>query len=501
MRQLLFILAVIAVLEPWAPAFALFTGNSDFFFTGDPVMIPVCWKNANDSDVNNIAARRELQEAIESQWQRFARVNFTHFGPCETAPNVRRIEVRFDSSKGGGQCGWTEDTQATKDCWIGAACVSGGNATCIRGVIIHEIGHALGYYHEEERLDYDHTVFWSGAMPEPDCASQNWCAPDNPNAETCPNQIRYGGYDPNSIMAYCQPDQELSPNDIFAHQHVYGFRMPGMIMSPRGSCLSVNFAIDNFTFVWDCDEAAGQEWRRLLDGHIQSMQYASKVLGYSGAGANGKRVEAVNWWSDKAKEWDLVRTEVRGFAGKCLTLLDGDTSNGNAVVMAECDNSLSQRWRISRKGEIMYAGYSGPGLINIFSLKCVTVAGGGTADGTTLEIRTCDGSASQQFSFTNNNIKQGGKCVDVPAWLDADYWPYGEVGIDTNRNLPRDGAQLQLWDCLSEQFNQKFWFSGFLRTRYEGRCLDLENGNSNNGTRIQVWDCLYNDNQRWEIFF
>jgi hypothetical protein len=292
-------------------------------------------------------------------------------------------------------------------------------------------------------------------------------------------------------MAYCQPGLKPSPNDIFAHQHVYGFRMPNMIMSPRGSCLSVNFSIDNITFAWDCDEAAGQKWRRSLNGRIRSQQNTAKCLGFSDTGANGTLVEAVDCQAANARTWHIKQAEVRGLAGRCLTLHNGATTNGNAVVMAECNNSRSQQWSISRKGEIKYGPLRGT--------KCVNVVGGGTANGTKLEIRDCDNRFSQRFVFTGNKIRFAGKCVDVPAWFDADYWPNGAVGTNTNRNLPLDGAQLQMWDCLSEQFNQKFWFSGSLRAN--GRCLDLDNGSPNNGARIQTWDCLNNANQSWEFFF
>jgi Ricin-type beta-trefoil lectin domain len=555
MRQVLLTLIVIAAMTPWAPAFALFTGNSDAFHTGAPVLIPICWTNADDEDANNVAARRELQDAVESEWQRFARVNFTHFEPCLTVPSVRRIEVTFRPTQGGGQCPWTPDPKATDECWIGISCVSDGNASCIRLTVLHEIGHALGYYHEEERLDYNHAAFWGTTMPHLLCASQDWCSPDNPNPETCPNQLMLGGYDPGSVMSYCQPGAKLSPNDIFAHQHVYGFRTPNTIMSTRGSCLSVNFGIDNFAFAWDCDEAAGQKWRRSLDGRIRSQENTSLCLGFKGRGANGARVEAVNCHARNTR-WDLERLELRGLAGKCLTLHNGQTTNGNALVMAECNDSPWQRWSISRIGEIksgrFWDFFDGAVVddshdarfepheyderlrwdleqhhtvrptaalhqlraerldLDLDELlldhgshrrhgKCVTVVEGETANGTKLEIRDCDHRASQRFLFTENNIRFGGKCVDVPAWRDADYWPEGTVGTDTNRNLPGDGAQLQMWDCLSEQFNQKFWFSGSLSAH--GRCLDLDKGNPNNGTKIQTWDCLENTNQQWDIFF
>ncbi len=482
---------VVATLSLTSPAFALFTGNSDAMFSGNPVMTPVCWMNANDQDAKNLAARRELQDAIESEWQYFARVNFVGFKPCSQTPNVRRIEVTFDNNPG-GQCPWTEDPKATKKCRIGISCVS-NSASCIRGNVLHEIGHAIGYYHEEERLDYNHTQFWSTAgIPEQDCKSQDWCSPNNPNLETCPKQIKLGGYDPNSIMAYCQPGNKLSPNDIFAHQHIYGFRKPDMIMTPQGNCLTINFSNNNLAVTLDCDEAAGQKWRRSIDGVIKSQQDTSKCLGFSSRPAtNGTSVQGLTCGSSPVK-WDIEQAEVRGFAGKCLTLKDGNTANGTAVFFSECNGSAaSQKWSISSKGEIKFGALT--------STKCINVASGNTANGTKTEIRDCDNSSSQRFSFANNNIKFGGKCLDVRAWNDATYWPNGAVGTNAAKNLPGDGAQLQIFDCLSNQFNQKFWLAGSLKTN--GKCLDLENGSTANGTRIQLWDCLNNKNQRWAIFF
>jgi hypothetical protein len=133
------------------------------------------------------------------------------------------------------------------------------------------------------------------------------------------------------------------------------------------------------------------------------------------------------------------------------------------------------------------------------SNKCVYVKNGRNARSDTLALAECDGSRGQRFTFANNRIKFEGRCVDVPATPDADYWPDGSVGTSTNRHVPTDGAQLQLRNCRPQQFNQKFWVSASLRAN--GRCLDLDQSGPSNGARIQTWDCLNSDNQRWDIFF
>jgi hypothetical protein len=74
--------------------------------------------------------------------------------------------------------------------------------------------------------------------------------------------------------------------------------------------------------------------------------------------------------------------------------------------------------------------------------------------------------------------------------------------MDADLNNPRDGAQIQLWDCNGE--DQQKWIitgdeQGFLtiRSGLNGKCLDADVNNGANGTKVQLWRCNGSLQQRW----
>jgi hypothetical protein len=74
--------------------------------------------------------------------------------------------------------------------------------------------------------------------------------------------------------------------------------------------------------------------------------------------------------------------------------------------------------------------------------KCLDITGGGTANGTTVQLYECNGTGAQQW---------------------------------------RPGAD------------------GTLRNPQSGRCLDASGGSSANGTRLIIFDCHAGANQRWQL--
>lgn len=79
-----------AALALASPASALFA-NRDYYWTGNPVTIPVCWENPSAAP----AERREwARDAVESTWQRYARVNFVEWDTCN--PGDPGVHIRID---------------------------------------------------------------------------------------------------------------------------------------------------------------------------------------------------------------------------------------------------------------------------------------------------------------------------------------------------------------------------------------------------------------------
>jgi predicted alpha-1,2-mannosidase len=110
-----------------------------------------------------------------------------------------------------------------------------------------------------------------------------------------------------------------------------------------------------------------------------------------------------------------------GIAGKCLTDAGGATANGTAITLSTCNGAAAQSWQSPGDGTLRIAG------------KCMNVANSGTGNSTKIQLFDCNGTAAQQWYWNSaskslvNPMSQ--RCLDDP-------------GSSTT-----DGTQLQLFDC------------------------------------------------------
>ncbi|MFI5912461.1 ricin-type beta-trefoil lectin domain protein [Dactylosporangium sp. NPDC051541] len=113
--------------------------------------------------------------------------------------------------------------------------------------------------------------------------------------------------------------------------------------------------------------------------------------------------------------------------------------------------------------------------------KCVDVAGANTANGTAVQMYTCNGSSAQQWTVgTDGTVRALGKCLDV-----------------TGANAA-DGTKVQLYDCNGSA--AQTWTAnadGTLRSL--GKCLDVSDNSTADGARLQIWTCFAGANQRWSL--
>ncbi|MGW0778173.1 lectin [Streptomyces sp. NPDC002835] len=122
--------------------------------------------------------------------------------------------------------------------------------------------------------------------------------------------------------------------------------------------------------------------------------------------------------------------EIRGVNGKCLDVADGGTADGTQVQLWSCNGSAAQRWTVPGDGTVRALG------------KCLDVSGGGSADGTKIQLWTCNGTGAQKWS-----------------------------------------AQAD----------------GSVRNPQSGKCLDAEGGTWNDGTWVHLWTCHTGPNQKWTL--
>ncbi|MEU8012529.1 PQQ-dependent sugar dehydrogenase [Micromonospora parva] len=130
------------------------------------------------------------------------------------------------------------------------------------------------------------------------------------------------------------------------------------------------------------------------------------------------------------------------------------------------------------------SGGGGTGPITGLGGKCLDVRNAATADGTQIQIYTCNGSAAQTWAVTpNSTIKSLGKCLDVS-------------GAGT-----ADGTKIQLWTCNGTAAqNWAAQADGTLRNPSSGKCLDVSGNSSADSTVVHLWTCVSGAaNQKWTL--
>ncbi|MFF6814014.1 lectin [Streptomyces sp. NPDC012403] len=115
--------------------------------------------------------------------------------------------------------------------------------------------------------------------------------------------------------------------------------------------------------------------------------------------------------------------------------------------------------------------------------KCLDVDNAGTADGTEVQIWTCNTTAAQRWTVADDGtLRALGKCLDVSGGATA------------------DGARVQLWTCNGTGAQK--WAAqsdGTVRNPQSGKCLDASGGTWNDGTPVHLWTCHTGPNQKWTL--
>ncbi|MFI5758759.1 ricin-type beta-trefoil lectin domain protein [Streptomyces sp. NPDC051569] len=148
---------------------------------------------------------------------------------------------------------------------------------------------------------------------------------------------------------------------------------------------------------------------------------------------DGADQQALQW------TWDGMVEKVTGFGengsgpwvgldNKCVDLTSASTTAGTALQLYNCNGTKAQKLRI----DAVSPTDSSQGTLKVLG-KCAVPAGGATANGTAVVIADCTGAAGQQWTAVaaGHKLKHiaSGKCLDVPS------------------ANPANGTKLQLYTC------------------------------------------------------
>jgi beta-glucanase (GH16 family) len=244
------------------------------------------------------------------------------------------------------------------------------------------------------------------------------------------------------------------PNTVYGTIHGPGYSGAGGITGSRNIGRPLGDDFHTFTVDWSPNLIVwyidGSEYHRVTNGSIGGNQWVFDhnffmILNLA-VGGNWPGFPDASTSFPQSLVVDYVRVYAytaggttpppaggvrlkSNLSGRCIDIPFANPADGTLLDMWDCSaTGAHHRWTFPADGTVRSMG------------KCMDPAGAGTANGTPIQIVTCNGNPAQRFTFT-----AAGDLVNVSA----------NRCVDVKDRNPNNGAKLVLWDC-SGQSNQKW---------------------------------------------
>ena len=191
------------------------------------------------------------------------------------------------------------------------------------------------------------------------------------------------------------------------------------------------------------------------------------------------------------------------------------TSPGSLIQLASCTTSLDQKWSIRSGGQ----------LFNPLSGRCLADPGDSTTNGTQLTLQNCDpADTGQQWTMPPSAAQLGlwGKCMDdsgstannAPVQIKTcggtasqqwtakpdDTFRISGVCLDMQGQSTLDGGLAEMYACNGGANQQ--WIigpQGQIENTHSGKCLDDPGDNGSDGTQLVQNDCYGQAGETWTV--
>lgn len=201
--------------------------------------------------------------------------------------------------------------------------------------------------------------------------------------------------------------------------------------------------------------------------------------------------------------------------GLCLDVSGGGTSSGTNVQIYDCNGTISQRWTVTRRGELKSSvtsemclsiesggsnvvidacsdattqrwDFDESGQLQSTSDKTLCLAATGTTSGSNAQVATCAGTSTQSWTAVATgavNLFNG----------------HDDLCLDVQGGGTSSGTNVQVYQCngtISQQWT--FGDNGVITSAVaSGMCLDVQGGGTSSGTNVQIYTCNGTPSQTW----